>query len=957
MGLKLTRTVLLIIFGGSLLMSACSGNDEGEPDSCSDGLQNQGEQGVDCGGPCGPCGACSDGVQNQDEEGVDCGGSCPDACPTCDDGVRNQDEQGVDCGGSCPSCPAVSVSGTLSAASGSVMDSDTNDPMAEAIDNDAFDRAQVIPNPAAVGGFVTAVPTGRPGDRFANEADAFDVFRVSLAAGQAISLTIADFEGTQDVDLDLFLFAEGDLTVPVDFSEGLGGTEVVNVPSNGAYYIVVRGFAGTSNYVLAIGQQREGESAPRPAFVPGEVVVRFTSFAAGPQGNSDIATKAASLGLVAKGGGPRRAARLALPHDSQRRSLALRTLGVGASKAPWELNLPRDSEARLLLETRRMLKALRRRADVATADLNYIRRAYAVPNDEFYPLQWHYPLINLPQAWDIESGTSSPVTVAVIDTGVALDHQDLQGVLIDGYDFISDPDNARDGDGIDPNPDDAGDLALGNRSSFHGTHVAGTVAAATQNQRAVAGVSWGAKVMPLRVLGASGGADYDIIQSVLFAAGLPNDSGRVPSQRADIINMSLGGAGFSQAFQDACTQARNAGVIIIAAAGNASSSELRYPASYDGVVSVSAVDRHKQLAPYSSFGTAVDIAAPGGDTSVDDDGDGFSDGVLSTMMNDADGAKEQVYEFSDGTSMAAPHVAGVVALMKARAPAAVTPAALDAWIQAGSITEDLMGDGPSVRNDTFGYGLIDALAAVRAVSGTALPTALTASPNVLSFDNTATEAVLTLERSGDGAAAVVGVTDNADWLTVAAPPTTDGLGVYTVTVDRTGLPPGRYAASIDFDYTVDGEARRISVAVSMETVGTVSFVPDTGFTWVILLDAETGATLATQTAENSNGSYQYTFSNVPAGAYRIVGGSDSDNDGFLCDAGESCGGYPTVSRPEVITVGGRDISNLGFDLVFPRTVFPEATSSAPRPRVAGFQKSVTRKEALGSSPHDLGRGP
>ena len=228
--------------------------------------------------------------------------------------------------------------------------------------------------------------------------------------------------------------------------------------------------------------------------------------------------------------------------------------------------------------------------------------------------------------------TGANAIVAVIDTGVVLSHPDLQGQLVDGYDFIKDPAVAVDGDGIDPNPDDPGDrFDPSGSSSFHGTHVAGTVAAATNNAVGVAGVAFGAKVMPLRVCGRprslmEGGCDiYDIEQAVLFAAGLANDSGTVPPRRADVINLSLGGDIGSPAEQAIFDQAGAAGVVIVAAAGNLEPGQSpypTYPAAYPGLIGVGAVDINKARAYYSNFGSWVSVVAPGGNTGQDVNGDG-----------------------------------------------------------------------------------------------------------------------------------------------------------------------------------------------------------------------------------------------------------------------------------------------------------------------------------------------
>ena len=330
-------------------------------------------------------------------------------------------------------------------------------------------------------------------------------------------------------------------------------------------------------------------------------------------------------------------------------------------------------------------------ARVEFAEPNYIRHLVAaprvpqaVPNDPFYSDQWHYVNVNLPSAWNVTTG-SSIVIVAVIDTGILSAHPDLSGVTVPGFDFYDNDSNPQ--DPFCPAPDDFA----------HGSHVAGTVAAATNNATGVAGVNWGGagktKVMPLRVFGDYGGScgatSDDIIDAIEYAA----------DHSARVINMSFGGIGSSMAEQTAVTYAFNTGVVLVAAAGNdnANCSNF-YPANYTNVIGVSATTTTDTKASYSNFGSCVDLAAPGGDGMIP------ADWVLSTSQ----AAGQPIgYYYSAGTSMASPHVAGLAALLISKG--VTGPANVQNVMQTTATDKGAAG-----YDTTFGWGLINAGAAVGA---------------------------------------------------------------------------------------------------------------------------------------------------------------------------------------------------------------------------------------------------
>lgn len=319
------------------------------------------------------------------------------------------------------------------------------------------------------------------------------------------------------------------------------------------------------------------------------------------------------------------------------------------------------------------------------------------PNDPLYEFQWHMDQIKVEGAWAVTRGQG--VVVAVIDTGVAYEQDASRGLtpvrdlaqtrLVAGYDFVSDDATPLDEHG-------------------HGTHVAGTIAQSTNNAYGVAGVAPQASIMPIRVLDGSGrGNTADIAESIRWAA----DNG------AHIINMSLGGPLPSRIMNDAVQYAVSKGVTVIAAAGNSSSRLPSYPAAYHGVISVASTQFDRTTAFYSNYGNTIDVAAPGGNTRVDQNGDGRPDGVLQETLAHGDITRHD-FSLYMGTSMASPHAAGVAALLYSRG--VTRPDRIEAVLENSASREV-----PQFDRQRYGAGIIDASRALAtATSSQTVPSAL-----------------------------------------------------------------------------------------------------------------------------------------------------------------------------------------------------------------------------------------
>ncbi len=839
-----------------------------------------------------------------------------------------------------PVSPA-SISGLVTVLDISVVDSDTNDPLQQQrAGNNEVATAQPAGNPALAVGYVNEAGQGPDGPN-KTAGDVWDAYRVDLVAGQVVELNFGDADAA---DVDLYLFDTNGENVGE--SIGVTRSECIRITRSGTYLVGVNAFEGASAYELAWGPARPNStcanSSTAAGFVADELIAKPLADATGAAGKTSAPAYAKAHGMLDRLGIARKATSapgdmtlLGLPSsDDGRRKLEA---GLAAMRVPAGTSLMKaavraplggttDAAARAFA-TVNAAKQLAASGAFAYVELN--RRVHSTqvgygvwpPNDEYLSRQPHYGLIDLPEAFGALQSLSPRPTytpiVAVVDTGIVADHPDLSRMLVPGYDFVRSTSISGDGDGIDSNPNDEG----GSSDTFHGTHVAGTIAAEGFNGSGVTGVAPMARIMAVRVLGVGGsGSTYDVLQGIRYAAGLSNDAGRVPDRRADVINLSLGSSNAcSSAQAETITAARGQGAIVVVAAGN-EAAPVGAPANCAGAVAVSAVSYDLRLATYSNSGPEIIVAAPGGDQQRSSPAG--ADTIFSTYAAFSGGTRRPNYTGLQGTSMATPHVAGVMALMRAVNPS-ITPAQVDALFASGALTNDL---GSTGRDSSFGYGLVSAVKAVSAAAGSGstpvpvpnLPT-LAINPAVLDFGTSLTQLEITLTRinsSTDTPQSFRSTAIDPAAISIAAVSgnTEAGPFRYTVGVDRARLTPGEnvirveivsaQGKSVPFDVSV---AARASAPVGMRGVGPV---------YVLAADVNTLANVGQANVTSVGLTYPYTISAVTAAQVVVVAGTDTDNDGFICSASEPCGLYPVIGgQPVILEMAAGNRTGIDFQLV------------------------------------------
>ena len=373
------------------------------------------------------------------------------------------------------------------------------------------------------------------------------------------------------------------------------------------------------------------------------------------------------------------------------------TLSSNPSVATVEPDLLRRSNARTRTATTSKVAQV---AQAAQASNQVV-----APNDTLYPQQWNLhgtKGLAAPEAWKTTQGAG--VTVAVIDSGI-VKHPDLDANVLPGYDFITEPSIARDGNGRDSDPTDQGNWeeagvcdadSEASESNWHGTHVAGSIAAIMNNKRGIVGVAPSTKILPVRALGMCGGYDSDIADAMVWAAGGTVEGVPANSNPAKIINLSLGGEGTCPAtYSKAIAEVNKRGAILVVAAGNDGQDASKVaPANCGGSIVVGATDQEGKRSDFSNYGKIVDVSAPGSN-------------IMSTVDLGTTVSTGAGYTEYDGTSMAAPQVAGVIALMKSVDPSLNAERAKQILKQSSKpLTCDVNGCGSGIVNAASALAMV-----------------------------------------------------------------------------------------------------------------------------------------------------------------------------------------------------------------------------------------------------------
>ncbi len=704
---------------------------------------------------------------------------------------------------------------------------------------------------------------------------------------------------TDGIDADLLIYDEaGNLTDFSYTSSSNSEFKQIVLPETGSYYAVVRAIEGHTKYVLTLGSNVTGVNAftPKDNFK----LNRFISYV--PFGknydkdsyqypifdkDSNLKTKViSSIDYDFRG-------LMEFDFDLETEYESIFDYDYSSEK------LENPDQVNYLMHWK-LLQHYKTQFPDLNLELDVKVEPHFTPDPSFV-YQWGLSQIGLDTVLQAIGSETKEIAVAVLDTGgpnfgstASISSAFLPG----GYDFWDD----------DPDPTDSTAA-----TDSHGTHVGSTIAALND------GVNingYGIQVLPMRVMGPDGGYSSDTMQGMLYAAGLPNRSNTIYTGETPIkvLNMSLGSMGGScgSSYQGIINDIYDLNISIVSSSGN-SAQELPgvygYPSSCNKVISVGAIDYVRQRSYYSTYNDEVDIAAPGGDTSVDRNGDGYRDGILAFATNED-------LAFLQGTSMASPNAAGAIAVLYSLVPD-LTSFQVEGLLVDGHLTDDV---GLPGKDDEYGWGALNLQKAVtRIISEEGLDfTYGSISPGIYNLGVEFNEFDLEVTKVGDGELLVNEIISDIPMAVQVSPNNVDseGFGTYKISIDRSSLPDGLYQSKITVPFSNDNASSMVvtfQVGADRENIS----IPNV---YAVLID-EDGESVVWGYLDLTSGSINFTASNINEGNYYWMFSTVVDS--YIMDPGEFFNYYPDQSSPDdYFNLGDSDIENTAVTLIVNKSNAP-----------------------------------
>ena len=802
-----------------------------------------------------------------------------------------------------------------------IIDSDVPNKAFSFLSNNQSSEAQPAFSPVTIIGYA--------GEHISDEGeytyDPLDVFVLNV---EDTTINISLYQTNSSADLDIFIYDEADLSSPVSFSANLTSFESLSFNGSGIYYLVVDSdmSARGSKYAMVIAE-RDEESTTNTIIDTGEFLIKAKQDSELYSNNSwesqnqfrDIFKSIPKEEEIIK---------VKPDYENIENILNKSYLKMKVSNE-FQLDLELVTELRKI----KTLQQLRIKFPGYLLDLNHVYFPDADPEpfspDPFYDeYQWNLRQINTKEALDLVGQDTKDIVVAVLDSGAPTEDSfayQNSSFVDDGYDFVSDTDSSFDGDGLDDDPTDPDFQPVqsdGEIFGSHGSHVATTISAKNDGNE-INGLA--VKTLPLRVCGSDrsenggGCSSYDQLQAFYYLQGKNNDSGEVYDADAygdvEIINMSLGGGGNNQIICNEIVNLKNAGIFVVASAGNEGNSAIRFPASCEYAFSVSSTKYDEQLSTFSSFNDYVDIAAPGGQVSEDLDGNEIGDGILAYSFKNSshDGNDYKGLQVYNGTSMAAPHVSGYFGLIK-YLDSDITFDELDLLLKSGQLTKDI---GLPGKDDLFGHGLMDMYKGLSLLT-TGVDFASLAyprlSPGKVFMGYALEDKTFEITKVGDGNLEItnIDIQDINGVLTYEASDVDiDGFGTYKALINRTNLSDGSFVSLIKFSFSNDTHA---SIPV-LYASGESKEKETVDQLWICAVNDD-DEIIPCDVMQMERGVASFRIREVPNDTYTQVfacttlADNLSFNNSGICGPGDLRGEYKGAN----FTVDGSDVTDINFSI-------------------------------------------